>query len=420
MLSDEVLQRLTDETRRWYIKGLSVEEHDAAYHYGDLWIPALCRVVDAAGNGIEDAENDHVLAAGIVEYRFLNLDNKKRQLRFSFRCEMDTFLAFHEPRPTRTITLIPNLETATQLKMTPHDVPFEVLQDSRPAVWTDVNYRSLQLSFKARRHREQIMKKTVLELDLAGYSDIARTLEENLSADVVAAFNDQIQGFVDHGLAAVGTTRAETVHATTGDGAILLFDDPPTAHRFARIVFEVASAHNRGKTQPSAQRWFRMGAATGNISIRPRSNGANEIAGITIANAVRFEAAARVGQLVVDTVTYAALPPDLQREYGDEEQIKGKRDEKFTVRRTVMVADVQPDPHVPTVASVLELFDQLRPKDQLTRVMLLIAMPKVDRPAETLTITQRVNAILDWSVEMPDGLKKLDEVLRKLIKNQGG
>lgn len=67
------------------------------------------------------------------------------------------------------------------------------------------------------------MKKTVIELDLKGYSDIARELEEHFSAEVVMQFNEQIQTFVDAGLKATETRREEAVMATTGDGAILVF-----------------------------------------------------------------------------------------------------------------------------------------------------------------------------------------------------
>ena len=49
--------------------------------------------------------------------------------------------------------------------------------------------------------------KTVVELDLVGYSDISRNLEENLGAKVVADFNKHIQGFVDAGLKAIKARR---------------------------------------------------------------------------------------------------------------------------------------------------------------------------------------------------------------------
>jgi hypothetical protein len=68
-------------------------------------------------------------------------------------------------------------------------------------------------------------QKTVLELDLVGYSDVARNLEQQVGVEVVARFNDQIQEFVDVGLAAIQSNREDVVRATTGDGAILVLKE---------------------------------------------------------------------------------------------------------------------------------------------------------------------------------------------------
>lgn len=180
------------------------------------------------------------------------------------------------------------------------------------------------------------MKKTVIELDLKGYSDIARELEEHFSADVVMQFNEQIQGFVDAGLKATETRREEAVMATTGDGAILVFDDPATAHRFAQGVHEACRVHNHGKSVPAARRWFRIGLATGDLVLETLG-ATRKMAGSVIARAVRLEVAANIGEILADTDTYAALPSEIQARYGAEERIAGKRDEKFPARRCVIV-----------------------------------------------------------------------------------
>ena len=109
--------------------------------------------------------------------------------------------------------------------------------------------------------------KTVLELDLAAYSDIASALEENLDVQAVKTFQDQIQSFVDVGLAELGLRREQLVFATAGDNALLIFDDPAVMHRFAKIVQEATVKHNRKKSVESAKRWFRMGAATGAVLV---------------------------------------------------------------------------------------------------------------------------------------------------------
>ena len=133
------------------------------------------------------------------------------------------------------------------------------------------------------------MTKTIVELDLKDYSDLARILQENLSVEIVALLNEQIQGFVDAGLKAVKIPRRRAVLGTAGDNAFVVFDRAEQAHRFARAVHEAARAHNTSKTVPSARRWFRIGAATGEICFH-KKRGKRTVAGITIANAVRLEA----------------------------------------------------------------------------------------------------------------------------------
>jgi class 3 adenylate cyclase len=187
--------------------------------------------------------------------------------------------------------------------------------------------------------------KTVLELDLAAYSDIASALEENLDVQAVKTFQDQIQSFVDVGLAELGLQRDQLVFATAGDNALLIFDDPAVMHRFAKIVQEATVKHNRKKSVESAKRWFRMGAATGAVLVIAEER---RIVGTTVARAVRLEAAAEKGELIVDAETYDALPDDLKQAYGLEEIVAGKRAECFTVRRCPMVS-LQPDAVAPTV-----------------------------------------------------------------------
>ncbi len=172
--------------------------------------------------------------------------------------------------------------------------------------------------------------KTVLELDLASYSDIARVLEENLDVHAVKAFEDQVQSFVDYGLNEVKLKRDDVVLGTAGDNAILIFDQAATMHCFAKAVHQAVVRHNADKTIDSAKRWFRMGAATGTVLVLQSER---RIVGATVARAVRLEAAAQHGQLLVDVATYNVLPDDLKPAYGEEEGVSGKRDERFIARR---------------------------------------------------------------------------------------
>ncbi len=198
-----------------------------------------------------------------------------------------------------------------------------------------------QRSPRPSRAIPQISIKTVLEIDLYSYNDIATFIEENLDVAAVKAFEDQIQQFVDYGLKAVNLRRDDVVLGTAGDNAVLIFDDANTMHRFAEAVHQATVIHNRSRTVELAKRWFRMGAATGIVEFDPSKR---RIVGITTARAVRLEAASGKGQLVVDLATFDALQEDLRNVYGIEEIIEGKREERYKVRRCTLIniSDILP------------------------------------------------------------------------------
>ena len=187
---------------------------------------------------------------------------------------------------------------------------------------------------RKRQRSPQTSIKTVLEIDLYSYNDIATFIEENLDVAAVKTFEDQIQQFVDYGLKAVNLRRDDVVLGTAGDNAVLIFDDANTMHRFAEAVHQATIIHNRSKTVDLAKRWFRMGAATGIVEFDPLKR---RIVGITTVRAVRLEAASGKGQLVVDLATFDALQDDLRRVYDVEEIIEGKREERYKARRCTLI-----------------------------------------------------------------------------------
>jgi len=185
-----------------------------------------------------------------------------------------------------------------------------------------------------------MLRKTVAVVDMVGYSSIARLLEQNISAASVAELNKQIQSFMTRALEQIEPAQAYTVVARTGDGIILLFDSVDAAHTFAASVHRFAKEHNDQRTESTAQRWFRVGIATGEVSVTPRAGASDEYAGTTIANGVRLEAAAEAGEVLMDDVSFAELSPGLRALYGPEETVKGKRDESFRVRRCIVTPRV--------------------------------------------------------------------------------
>ena len=241
-------------------------------------------------------------------------------------------------------------------------------------------------------------------------------LKARLALPVIPHSNEQIQEFVDAGLSACGVAREAAVFADTGDGAMLLFDDAATAHRFALAVHQACDAHNRHLSVASAQRWFRIGIATGEVAERTES-GTHKVAGLVLSNAVRLETAGDPGHVLIDAATYDALPAELRDGYAGPEAVTGKRSETFQAYRYIVTA-ASPGPAAPTVMSVLDLFDALNPRDQLGRLMLLLEMPPQHRPSETLTLAQRQDRIVDWACGEQDGLHRLDDALRHLIERQ--
>ncbi|MCU0753804.1 MAG: hypothetical protein MUE46_01610 [Xanthomonadales bacterium] len=214
-----------------------------------------------------------------------------------------------------------------------NDTTAQIVLDSKTRTAQPPHYSSA-----AGQMASMTTTKTVLELDLVGYSDKARELEEHLGVDLVMRFNDQIKGFISQGLAATGLNEADTIVQSTGDGAIVILDTAEQAHRFAEAVNKATLEYNQRKTLESARRWFRIAAAAGEIQIRGK-----DLAGTTIANAVRLESAGEAGHFLIDLPTWNALPAALQALYLPVESIRGKREELFPARRCVFNSAPRPD-----------------------------------------------------------------------------
>ena len=284
--------------------------------------------------------------------------------------------------------------------------------------------------------KKQPMHKTVVEFDLVGYSTICDNLEQGLDVNTVAQLNQQIQSFIDEGLQAVNAPRDLTVMATTGDGAILVFDSAQDAHRFTESVHEATEAHNRARTQPLAKRVFRSGAATGDIVMQPRPGGGFDIAGTTIARAVRLEAKAQPGGLLVDEATYENLPEDQKRRYDAKTQVTGKRDEVFDAYpcqldmngpQDAAFFTNQPRKESPLETAkgsnraprqeVLARFRQLKPH-QYAELTFLLEIPIGQRPPDTLNLDEKKGRFLQWADEN-HRLDVLLEVLHELTAAEG-
>ncbi len=196
-------------------------------------------------------------------------------------------------------------------------------------------------------------RKTVVELDLVGYGDTSRIVQENAGVDAVADLNKHIQGFIDTALTTIGAKREEVVLATTGDGAILAFENPNDAHSFAVEVHLATQKHNAGINNSSAHKWFRIGVATGDLYQETRSGSTKEVAGTVIATAVRLEGAARPGEVIADAETISFLSPNLRSLYGPKKKVKGKRIEEYSANRYSVVPEAGKKDFMPLLKLVL-------------------------------------------------------------------
>jgi internalin A len=203
--------------------------------------------------------------------------------------------------------------------------------------------------------QELTLIRTVVELDLRGYSSVAFDLEAQLGEEAVARLNDQVQEFVNAGLSFIRKTRDEVVLGTAGDNALLVFDKAEQAHHFVAGVNAATGTHNAGKPMP-AQRRFRYGAATGKIVLRSQA-GRREMAGTTIIRAVRLEAAGRPDHCLIDSATYAGLPPELQVLYSPETIVTDKNQVEYRAHRWVLGEEEEAPPRPGVEAKATKVFD---------------------------------------------------------------
>jgi hypothetical protein len=184
--------------------------------------------------------------------------------------------------------------------------------------------------------------KAVVVVDLSRYSDSARELEQHVGAPAVRELNAQIQGFIASALKAIGLAGYQLPYKNTGDGAIIALDTAEQASRFAEALHQAAHAHNLRKEVPLAQRHFRVGIWTDAIILNRQANAEGqfigfEMAGTAIANAVRLEGACRTGEVLIGPDTWGDLPKAMRKQYGDQEEVKGKRGERFRAHRRNVV-----------------------------------------------------------------------------------
>jgi TolB-like protein/Tfp pilus assembly protein PilF len=180
------------------------------------------------------------------------------------------------------------------------------------------------------------MKSTAVLVDLVGYSDMSRLLEDSLGVQATLSLNQQVQRLIGDALSECGGAAADNVVMTTGDGALLTFTTPDQALDFAVRLHRCAGRHNAGVTEPRARRVFRVGISTGEIAVDPNTGSP---AGMAISRAARLEAKADPGGVLIDSESWNAASSVPKAGYHGPEDISGKRDEHFEAYRTQIDPD---------------------------------------------------------------------------------
>lgn len=197
----------------------------------------------------------------------------------------------------------------------------------------------LELEIEFIRQRQRVLSgsdkpvnKSVVSVDRAQYSRHARLLESYKDATLVEALNEQIASLIHSSIADAEVKKEETLSVLLGDGAIVLFDTAEQGVKFIRKLHEKVGDHNSRDRDPSTDIHFRYGIATGRIALRTALDEGKVVsftmAGVTVIQAVRLQAAAGNGELVVCPETFARLPEEERKKRGwKQARLKGKRHE---------------------------------------------------------------------------------------------
>ena len=170
-------------------------------------------------------------------------------------------------------------------------------------------------------------KRTLVKLDLEGYSDISNFVENIADATAVSKINARIKKLVEESLDQVGFEKGEILEkAAEGDSALVSFKVADDAHKFAILIHQNIEKWSFRLSFKHYKMEFRIGCATGELDVSTHDGCLNIVA-------YRLEPKAHPGGTLIDAQTYRELSPIFQIEYDIEEMIPGKRQEKYRIRR---------------------------------------------------------------------------------------
>lgn len=170
-------------------------------------------------------------------------------------------------------------------------------------------------------------RRTLVKLDVVEYADIVKIIEGKSNAKITSLLNNKIQGFVTRALNIIDCD-SRLILKTEGDSALVCFQDPCQAHKFAVTIHEITKKENIGKPE-SLKIVFRIGCATGELDLVTYDGYLNAIA-------YRLESRSEQGGILINRDMFDELSSDLKSQYDIEQVVEGKRlSEIFYARRWI-------------------------------------------------------------------------------------
>jgi hypothetical protein len=175
-------------------------------------------------------------------------------------------------------------------------------------------------------------EKFVVDVDVVGFTTIASALESACGVTAIEALNKAVLERIVTSVSKAGREWNEVCMASTGDGALLVFDRIQEVLAFSQDVSTEAAKHTLVDID---ERWsiaFRIGVAHGLIA-KSKWKEMQSVASIAIARAVRLQSQAAPGWLLMDAATSshaaAYVPPALL----EDSAIVGNRGELLPAKR---------------------------------------------------------------------------------------
>jgi class 3 adenylate cyclase len=265
-----------------------------------------------------------------------------------------------------------------------------------PAFKLTVAHQLICASTEELTRQESTMDATIVEVDLINYSELAHQIERELGlgAAGVSLLNQQLEDLVKGALHPLRLEPRKIIKTKSGDGFVLVFDDADDAHRFSVEFHKVCFDHNQRFANKSAHRWFRVGAATGDLNEVD-----NKIAGVSIIGAVRLESKGNKGHILIDKKTYSSLTNVCRNDYPPKsEPITDKHNNIHHAHRYVMKEI--PEERSPGVVSPPELWaSNSRLSDEVFAIELLTQPVKLERDAHgAVTVTINRDGVVDMVI----------------------